>query len=524
MAATDSSADSGSPVTDVSLAKEEVGTLVRRSLLLVIAMKAWMLARESERFVPRMLPAKWPAWWWVPLGASVLHTFLLVESVAIGRYQTSHYLLRPGVDVKRERTASMALQEGLDAANRSDFVAAERSLQEALTSWVQLTTPKDVPLDYRTQLGCTLNNLGWTRARQGQLAEAEQSYLRCLAIEERLAGGVTADAEFQRIMNYARKALADLHEGRSLESLDAKNQAARLKYEEAIVKSAEGMEDSRTLIKEAIELWEECLAQITKDDQRSAAYELLADANHRLAEVEEQCGDLQGVEAALEKVILYHEKVLASELDRPIHRHNLTAAREQLDALREQEVEKKIDRLMAAGRFAEVIETYRSGIRALEGQVDQSAEDDPVKTLLAVRLDRAAWTLADCPDERLRDTEEAVDYAQRATQLKPEIGKCWQILARVLYRDGDWQKSLSALDQMEAKTGEFDGADWYLSAMMREAEQNPAMRLRYELICASLESLRQEAEDVLNGKDVAIHGTPGAGRFGAETPVRRRPC
>src|SRR5205085_7700988 len=86
---------------------------------------------------------------------------------------------------------------------------------------------------------------------------------------------------------------------------------------------------------------------------------------------------------------------------------------------------------------------------------------------LAYRLDRFAWLLAHCPDERVRDMKSAIKHARRATQMKPDVGDYWYTLAMAQYRHGDWRQSLASLETVKAKDGGFDASAWLLVAMNR---------------------------------------------------------
>jgi tetratricopeptide (TPR) repeat protein len=143
---------------------------------------------------------------------------------------------------------------------------------------------------------------------------------------------------------------------------------------------------------------------------------------------------------------------------------------------------------------------------------------------LAYRLDHFAWFLAHCPDGQVRDTRTAVQLARRATELQPDGGH-WYTLAMAQYRQGDWRESLAALEKVKAQEGGVDGSYWILSAMAlqqlqrkeearaalqkgvawmderkRQAENNALLRFQYDQIRPALEALRQEAEQLLEGK------------------------
>jgi hypothetical protein len=94
----------------------------------------------------------------------------------------------------------------------------------------------------------------------------------------------------------------------------------------------------------------------------------------------------------------------------------------------------------------------------------------------------------------------------------------------VQYRHGSWQDSLTALEKVKALHGDLDGLSWFLTAMNRHqlkqreqalaaqrkgvewmAEQeraargNALLRVQYEALRPTLEALRKEAEQLLEG-------------------------
>jgi tetratricopeptide (TPR) repeat protein len=111
----------------------------------------------------------------------------LVTVVGISRYDTSAYLLQPGADPLREQQALLALNEGAAQAQNGNLEAADRSFQQALRLWEELTAKPSVPSLYRANLTQTLYNLAWLRHKKGRLDEAEAYYARAVAVGERVA-------------------------------------------------------------------------------------------------------------------------------------------------------------------------------------------------------------------------------------------------------------------------------------------------------------------------------------------------
>jgi tetratricopeptide (TPR) repeat protein len=497
----------------------------------VLSVRAWRLGGEARDMLPEEdqdLTAARKAWARGLLALTGVYALALLGFVAVVRYQASAYLLRPGVDARREHQALLALNEGAALANKGDLATAEQSFQRSLRLWEELTRGRPAPAAYRANLAMTLNNLGWVRQRQGRGAEAEQYYARAVALADELAGDPELDDAFKQTMAGARAELADLRGGELSKLLDEKNRAAARKYEEAQVQADRGAAEAEGLFRGAIALWEEVLPQATNDDYRRAAVARLATAYLQLGELLVQLGQRPQAEAALRKGISYGEQAVALEPDRPLPRHNLEVARRMLDELSEEALQEEITRLCDAQHFAQAIDLCVRGIEDQERQARSGTDRGAAERRLAFRLDRFAWLLAHCPDERVRDTKAAVRQARRATDLQPDVGNYWYTLAAAQYRNGDWRDSLASLEKMKAKEGELDASGWFLAAMdrhqlgqkgearaalrkgvewvmeqQRKAEGNALLRLQYEMMRPGIEALRREAEGLIEGKDPA---------------------
>jgi hypothetical protein len=245
-----------------------------------------------------------------------------------------------------------------------------------------------------------------------------------------------------------------------------------------------------------------------------------------LAEVLLQHNKPREAEAALLKSTTYGEKAVALAPDRPLVKHNLEVARERLDELREGEHQDRIEQLWTNERFADALEMSAKGVEEHETQLQTGKDTESAKRRLAYRLERYAWLLAHCPDERGRDTKAAVRRALRAVELQQEGGDYRYTLAVVQYRNGDWRDSLETLERLKAGGGQFTAAGWFLVAMnrqqlkqkeaaksalrsgvewmaeqQRKAEEDPVIRFQYELRRPAFDALRREAQGLIEGKD-----------------------
>jgi tetratricopeptide (TPR) repeat protein len=377
----------------------------------------------------------------------------------------------------------------------------------------------------------TLNDLGYVRERQGRAAEAEQFYARAVALAAELAGATDVDDQFKETMAGARQALDDLRAGKSSKLLAEKDRAAGRKYEEATVKARKGDAGAELLYQEAIALWEEVLPQVNDEDGRKIAVAQLATTYIQLGELQEQFDKRPAAEASLKKGIAYGEKALALDPNRPLTKHNLEVARRLLEELREHALQEEVTRLCGAERFADARDRYLRGIEEQEERGRAGDDRAAAARRLAYRLNRFAWFLAHCPDERVRDAKAAVKHARRATELQPDVEDYWDTLAMVQYRNGDWRDSLASLERVKDKAGGLSARGWFLTAMslhhlkrreearaawrkgvewiderQRQAEDNALLRFQYEMMRPAVEALRREAQDLIEGKDPANRG------------------
>jgi tetratricopeptide (TPR) repeat protein len=501
---------------------------------LVLSVRAWRLAGDAADILPRdgpAVPAASRAWSRGLVALSGVLALALLGFAGVSRYQASAYLAQPGIDPRREHEAALALNQGVAFEAKGDLAAAERSFQSSLRLWEELNKGPSVPPVYRRNLAQTLYNLALLRHRQGRLDEAEPYYARAVEVGERLAGDPQVDDDFKQTLADARRVLAELREDRLGKALDEKDQRVVRKYEEAAVQARKGAAGAGALYEEAIALWEEILPQATAAEYRRFAPARLETAYLALGEWRLQQGQRREGEAALRKAIDYGEKAVELDPDRPLPRHNLEVAREMLDGRAEQELREEIDRLCTAERFGEVSDLFEERVAESEKRLGAGQDREAATRHLADRLDRFAWFLGHCPDGRVRDTKAAVKRARRATELQPGVADYWYTLAMVQYRDGAWRESLASLEEVKARSGEFGAREWLLTAMnrhrlkqrqealgalrkavkwigerKRQGEDNPGLRLEYELMRPAIESLRREAENLLQGNDPADRG------------------
>jgi serine/threonine protein kinase/uncharacterized protein HemY len=129
-------------------------------------------------------------------------------------------------------------------------------------------------------------------------------------------------------------------------------------------------------------------------------------------------------------------------------------------------------------------------------------------------LNSVSWLLATSRFCELRDALRAVELAQKAVELAPEVGDYWNTLGAAQYRAGNWQGAIAALERsMELRRG-GDSFDWFFLAMARwQLGEREKARVWYERAVRwlatsapddnELRRFRAEAEQLLERYDKA---------------------
>jgi tetratricopeptide (TPR) repeat protein len=486
----------------------------------VLVFRTWRLAVAANGILPRKARSDQTR----TTGADVIlvttigYSLALLLVVGASRYQATAVALGIDTEPGSEDEALRALDQGAIQAKKGDLDAAEKSLQRALPLWEKLAKRRSAPPHYRRNLATTLFDLGCVREHQERDDEAEAYYTRALAIGQDL-GEAGVDNDFHDIMAKARRSLANLHTTKVVKELV---EIAVRKYEEARAKAQKGEPEAEGLFQEAIGLWEEILGKAISEEYRTHTFTVLVTAHGQLARTQQVLAHRAAEEATLKKAIDYGEKAVARDPNQAQCKLNLETARFRLFTLRETAFREEIDQLYQARRHGRILERYQQSVEEQEEQVRSGKERDSAQRLLAYRLNSLAWFLAHCADARLRDTKLAIKHARRATELHPDLADYWYTLAMVQYRNGDWEESLASLEKVKAREVEVDGSDLFLSALnlhhlkrrdearaalregiewmnerKRQAEGDALQRFEYETIREELESLRREAENLI---------------------------
>ena len=139
---------------------------------------------------------------------------------------------------------------------------------------------------------------------------------------------------------------------------------------------------------------------------------------------------------------------------------------------------------------------YRHLARWDEARADYSKviELDPENTRAHNNL---AWLLTTCPDAQLRDTNRAIELAQKAVALAPRVAYNWNTLGVAHYRAGKWQAAIEALTKsMELRQG-GDSFDWFFLALAHEQRgENEKARTWYDRAVEWMEKNQPRDEEL----------------------------
>jgi tetratricopeptide (TPR) repeat protein len=90
-------------------------------------------------------------------------------------------------------------------------------------------------------------------------------------------------------------------------------------------------------------------------------------------------------------------------------------------------------RLYHQGRWANAEGSYREALRLAPDSADVNRD--------------FAWLRANCPDAKFHNIPEAVQLAQKATELDPKSGDAWLVFGIARYRAGQWQAAVADLEK-----------------------------------------------------------------------------
>lgn len=121
------------------------------------------------------------------------------------------------------------------------------------------------------------------------------------------------------------------------------------------------------------------------------------------------------------------------------------------------------------GRYAKARDTYLRLVTLLD-PLSPSSLSMTEREFVSKSYNNISWLLATCPDEGLRDSARAVQFARRALEFQPNDGNTWNTLGVAYFRTGDLEQSRSALYRSMELRNEGSSHDWFFLAMIHERE------------------------------------------------------
>jgi len=104
-----------------------------------------------------------------------------------------------------------------------------------------------------------------------------------------------------------------------------------------------------------------------------------------------------------------------------------------------------------------------------------------------------AWVYANASEPALRDPEQAVALAERATRSAPGNGVYWSVLGVARYRADDFDGAVVALEESLRRSGGGDACDWLFLAMANAMlDRNEEARRWYEKAAQSMEETKAD--------------------------------
>jgi tetratricopeptide (TPR) repeat protein len=129
-------------------------------------------------------------------------------------------------------------------------------------------------------------------------------------------------------------------------------------------------------------------------------------------------------------------------------------------------------------------------------------ESPDVRARLSNCLNQLAWSLAACPVLQLRDPAQAVALARKAVEMstrKGDLAQRWNTLGVALYRAGDWESAVAALEKAEAlepdKSLAFNGL--FLAMARWQLGQRDEARTWYDRSLAWMETKKDKDPELV---------------------------
>ena len=376
--------------------------------------------------------------------------------------------------------AGCSMNLGAMLGQRTQNPEAESLLREALAidrHWIA-ETPR-AP-SWRYDLAAALGNLADLLSNQARCEEAEAGYAESLSVWTALS------AEYPDRLNY-REALIGTRCGyASLLAGSAKLNRAEKQLQEATATAARLASDYPSVLDFA---------------------QTLASARTRLARVQIASGQAVEAEALLRQNIAQLSTIETAHPDKLSIRLEAATAQCELGELLENKKELEAAdvcyrqaayrlrpvgiehpekpevawlRAQVATRHSHLLFDTRHSKEASEAcglaLSTKTRVANSNRTVAGFQAD-LAWSLLTCCDPAQRNPGQAVGFATRATDLRPNDSMAWFVRGAALYRAGQWQESIRSLEKSRALGKANEPAAWfYLALSFREIGKNTQAR------------------------------------------------
>jgi eukaryotic-like serine/threonine-protein kinase len=416
--------------------------------------------------------------------------------------------------------AGCSMNLGAMLGQRTQNPEAESLLREAVAidrHWVE-ETPR-AP-SWRYDLAAALGNLADLLTNQACREEAEASYVEALTIWTALSTEYPDRLNYREALVGARCSYASLLAG------SAKLAGAEMQLRKAIATAGPLASDYPSVVDYA---------------------QTLTSARTRLARVLVASGKIAESEALLRENITQLQAVEAAHPDHlPIRLEKATAQcelGELLENKKEFEAADVCYRQAAKGLGSVGIESTekpevawlraqiaarRSQLLFDTGHIREASEACELALSTKTRVANSnrtvagyqadlAWSLLHCCDSAQRDPRQAVEFATRATELRPKDSMAWLVRGAALNRAGQWQESINALEKSRSLGKENEPAAWfYLALSFREIGEKTQARqalgqgeqafARLVHPERAIHTLRDEARKAIAGEPLPLSG------------------
>jgi tetratricopeptide (TPR) repeat protein len=289
-------------------------------------------------------------------------------------------------------------------------------LKRALPIGEKLVAEFPLTVRYAEHLSTLLHNWADLLRNTDRLKEAETAYRRSLTVQEKLVKDAPQRPDFRRGLATTYSSLGTLLSG----------DAARLN-------------DADDAYQRALAIREELAKQSPQSGEDQSG---LAAIQNNLALLHRQRGQLAEARKLFEQAIIRQQSALRSNPKNVKYRSFLR-----------NHYWKLAETLVEQGEHGPAISFFQEALGL--------TPDDPDV------LNGLAWLLATCPEPGFRDSQRAVELAQKAVAGAPEVAGLHNTLGIAQYRAGKWQDAIASLERSITLAGHADGYDLFFLAMSR---------------------------------------------------------